>query len=337
MGRIARLHRADLGEGGAVDGLVAGQHGRVRLRGRGTSLALAGLQHDQRLVRRAQPRRGVDKARAAAQALDVADHGAGLGIAGQVAEVVGVVQAGFVAGIDELVEAHVHLPAGGIDDGADIAALRQQADGAGAVLRRVGAEGGGKGGDGAGGQVGQPHAVGPGDGHAAFARKGGQRGLARDAGFAGLGKARRIEDGGPDAAGMAALQLRQHFVGAERQHRDVRHRRQGLHIGVAGQPGDLRIARIDRVNLPLVAEALQVVQRHAADAAGIARGADDGDRGGLKQLRQCGAASAYRWPRRVGNRHLCLHPSSAGRVTRFKRIGCAGTRVLASAVHIMHN
>ncbi len=246
------------------------------------ALALAGLEQDQRLARLAQRGGGGDELGAVAQAFDIAGHDFGTGVRCQVVQEIGEIQAGLVAGVDEVAKAQMHHPAGDIDVGAHAAALRHQADVAYALVGWEGLEGGHEGGDGASAQMGQSHAVGADDAHAAALREVDQGLLPLQAFAADFRKARRIDNGRWNALGMAALEHGQHFVHGQREHGDVGRHGQRLHVGIAAVAGQLRVFGVDRKDLSVELKARQMVQCHAAYARGIARGTDHSDRAGVE-------------------------------------------------------
>ncbi|MNT05202.1 hypothetical protein D3C72_1398150 [compost metagenome] len=122
--------------------------------------------------------------------------------------------------------------------------------------------------------------------HAGAPRGGHQLGLHGNAGAAHFGEASAEQDG----RGHAALTQRRHHF----QHLPGRHGDNG-HVRHFGQRGDRRpglqslhlaAVGIDRQDAPGIAKAAHGGDRPAADARGVVRGADDGDRTRIQQFFQ---------------------------------------------------
>ena len=139
-------------------------------------------------------------------------------------------------------------------------------------------EHGGEAGDRAGAEIGEPLRIRPDDAHAGLVRGFDHAPLFRLAGDrVDLAETRRHHHRDLDAMRGAILHRADGVVAG---HRDDHHFRRFRQIGearIAFVALHFRARRIDRENLALEAELVEVMHRPAADLVGIFRGADDGD------------------------------------------------------------
>ena len=151
-------------------------------------------------------------------------------------------------------------------------------------------EHGGEAGDRAGAEIGQPLRIRPDDPHAGLVR-----GLDHAAllGLAGdgidLAEARRHHHGDLDAMRGAIIHRADGVVAGDRDDHHFRRFRQIGEALVAFVALHFGARRIDREDLALEAELVEVMHRTAADLVGVFRGADDGDGAWI----ECGPETAH--------------------------------------------
>ena len=107
--------------------------------------------------------------------------------------------------------------------------------------------------------------------------------LERLAGLAGLLEARGDDHHGAHALAAARFERGEHVRLRHGDDRQVHRVGDVLDGGVALHAVHDRRLRVHREHLSLELERQQVVQDAAADAAAVARGADDGDRAGMEE------------------------------------------------------
>ncbi|MNS50554.1 hypothetical protein D3C72_832070 [compost metagenome] len=255
--KVGGFNHVQLAKCRRVHAPVAGQRRRVRTHGLRALVGVAGLQCNQQLALAFQFAAGAHEAFAVPQLFDIAQHDFRARIARQVFQILREIQAGFIAGVDEMRERQVKPARNGVHRRAHIAALRQQADHARPGLRRRGLEHRRKRRVRLRVQVGETHAVGPGHGHAALRHEGFQFVLQAYALTARFRKTRRIDDGRAHALGVAAAQHGRDVGRGNRQHRQVHRFGHGFNVGPAALAEHFLVLRVDRIDAARVAKARQ--------------------------------------------------------------------------------
>jgi len=283
-----RQHFGEFDEVRHRDGAMRPQQlrGRCGLAGRSAGMARDGLsaaraatdlQHDDRFAQESGAVERGDKPIGMADRLDECPDHLGLRIFDEIVEVIGSDEHGFVAGRDDVAEAEASRI--GQEADAERAALRDDADIPGqtgriAQLLQVGGA--------AMMRAEDAHAVGAAQRDAAFAAEIGNFALQKTALLVLFGKTAVVDDGRLDAAlcrrgkGVANPRM------ADAEHRNVRRLGQIGKARIAGMAEDARIGRIDREDRAGEADPIERGDDPAPDRR-LFRGADNGDRAGLKQ------------------------------------------------------
>jgi hypothetical protein len=280
----ARAVHAVLPEQPVVDLIRPGQRGGVRRRRLRTGFRAADLHDDDALAVVARQFQRGDQPGLVGGGLDVADDDLGALVLREMADAVREVDIALVAGGDPQVQAQAALADQRQAIAAESTALADQAD---AAWHQPEARGAGReGAQDAALHIDHAHAVGADDAHAGAARERADAELPFGPLTADLGKARTEHHRSADALGGAVLERGQH---RRRRHRDdgqvdrPRHRRHG---GKRRQALDHGRLRVDGVERPVEAAALQEVERPSADLGGVGRCTVDRDGTRVEQRAQ---------------------------------------------------
>ena len=286
---VLHLDDARLPEGGLVERHRAAQVRRVRGRGLLSLVRVAHLPHENGFPGGHRPLAHLDQAPCVLQPLDVAHDHLGLGLANVVVDDIQRRHADLVAGRHHLPERQPPLQRGEIHHRkTESAALRDHAHRARGVMRvedrtepRVDVVG----------NVDHALAVGPDDADVELLRDRHELALKGHALSAHFGESRAEYDHVRHALLSA---LAQHLGNARRVHQDQDQVGRLGHLGkrrVAAQPCDLLVARIDRIELALIAMRLEKPERLAADGIEILGGADDGNGARIEKALEVGSHS----------------------------------------------
>ncbi len=203
----------------------------------------------------------------------------GLGVVGQVFDVVGHLHHGLVAAGDDVVEADVSAGAQLGDGVGQPAALGDERDAARDGVLRDGEIGVGE----AVSEARHPHAAGAGDGHASGGRHPLKLGLTPPAGRGiPVRETLRHHDARGRPRGNGFLHYLQHLRGGQRHHHAIRHLRKLLDGRITRPAPDLRVVGIHRIDGSLETRRKDIPQ-YPSTRAGPGRRADNRHRTRLKQ------------------------------------------------------
>ena len=170
-------------------------------------------------------------------------------------------------------------------------------------------------------KVHQPEAIGADHAHAAGLDRGQQFFIECLAGITGFAETGGQDDGKRNTGLAALLDGVRHQRTRYRDQCDVAGLGHRADMGIAGEAFDLRVFRIDRVDLALIAVFGEQLDRLTADARQVGGSADDGDTARIEQAGQIGGSVGLGCHGLSGLNYFEEKFNRMGRIERMNRAG----------------